>query len=180
MMSGSPFYRPGPARFPLAHLFSPPTSQQRAQRPSCRLSGDMPWAFAHGKGVFSTPVHRRARDHLRSVPATHLLRSAPGGTVKWKYKTERSSIRPLLYVISTRNPVIPSPLSPAMALCTTSRTGEIKTVAERLVWKFEPSRAPASVSTAGSRQNVAIGPDVPLCRNTNFNYYAIHPNGRLK
>ncbi len=61
------------------------------------------------------------------------------------------------------------------------RSGDFSSVEERLVWKFEAQPRPGVSFNRWFEGNVAIGPDGTLyAGNTNFNYYAIHPDGSLK
>jgi outer membrane protein assembly factor BamB len=61
------------------------------------------------------------------------------------------------------------------------RLDDVPLAEQRLIWKFEAEARPEVSFNRWFEGNVAIGPDGTLyAGNTNFNYYAIHPDGTLK
>jgi outer membrane protein assembly factor BamB len=143
--------------------------------------GDLPWAFQTGKGVFSTPVidglgviYVGSGDHY--FYALH-----PDGRVKWKYKTGEiidSAAALCHFDPQTGDTVV---FISGDSFMYHFRTSEIGTTEERLVWKFEAQARPGLSFNRWFEGNVALGPDGTIyAGNTNFNYYAIRPDGSLK
>lgn len=143
--------------------------------------GDKPWAFQTAKGVFSTPVidgqgiiYIGSGDHY-----FYALHS--DGTVKWKYKT--GEIIDSAAALGRLDPQTGETVTfiSGDGFMYHFRTGDVPTVDERLVWKFEAQPRPGVSFNRWFEGNVAIGPDgILYAGNTNFNYYAIHPDGSLK
>jgi outer membrane protein assembly factor BamB len=143
--------------------------------------GDRPWAFQTGKGIFSTPVidgcgtiYVGSGDH--TFYALH-----PDGTLKWKYKT--GEIIDSAAALGRLDPHTGDTVTfiSGDGFMYHFRTGDVPAGEERLVWKFEAQPRPGVSFNRWFEGNVAIGPDGTLyAGNTNFNYYAIHPDGSLK
>src|SRR6188472_1883703 len=49
--------------------------------------GDRPWAFATGKGVFSTPVVGPGETVYAGSADTRFYAIGPGGRLRWRFKT---------------------------------------------------------------------------------------------
>jgi outer membrane protein assembly factor BamB len=145
--------------------------------------GDRPWFFQTGKGLFSTPVVD-VRGVIYVGSADHFFYALePDGTLKWKFETGE--------IIDSAGALGVSAEAPGGAtltfisgdgcmyhLCT---EGDYARAADRLRWKFEAELRPGVSFNRWFEGNVAIGPDGTFyAGNTNFNYYAVRPDGALK
>jgi len=145
-------------------------------------SGDLPWSFETGKGVFSTPVidgqgvvYVGSGDH-------YFYAIQPDGSLKWKFKT--GEIIDSAAALGRFDPekgcatitfISGDGSMYHMGLDDTDQTGP------RLIWKFEAEERPGVSYNRWFEGNVAIGTDgTYYAGNTNFNYYAIRPDGSLK
>jgi len=144
-------------------------------------AGDKPWMFQTGKGIFSTPViDDKGTVYVGS--ADHFFYALnPDGTLKWRYET--GEIIDSAGALATYDP------SRGYATITfisgdgkmyRFRTDDVP-LEQRTVWTFEAELRPGISYNRWFEGNVAIGPDGTLyAGNTNFNYYAINPDGTLK
>lgn len=147
-----------------------------------QYKGDRPWAFQTGKGVFSTPVID-GQGAIYVGSGDHYFYSLhPDGSLKWKYKT--GEIIDSAAALGAYDPVIG---------CTTLTfisgdgfmyhfrlDGDLP-LESRLIWKFEAQPRPGVSFNRWFEGNVAIGPDGTFyAGNTNFNYYAVNPDGTLR
>lgn len=140
-------------------------------------TGDAPWRFDTGKGIFSTPVvdgdgviYVGSADH--NFYAIH-----PDGREKWRFPTGEiiDSAAALPRVGLTAGE--PSVLVP-------SGDGflyNLRTADGSELWRFDARVSPRASYNNWFEGNVAIGYDGTLyAGNTNFNYYAINPDGSLQ
>ncbi len=144
-------------------------------------TGDKPWMFQTGKGIFSTPViddngtvYVGSADHF-----FYALNS--DGTLKWKYQTGE--------IIDSAGAL--GAYDPSKGYATITfisgdgkmyrfRTDDVP-LEQRKVWTYEAQLRPGVSYNRWFEGNVAVGPDGTLyAGNTNFNYYAINPDGTLK
>jgi len=141
---------------------------------------DSVWSFQTGKGIFSTPV-LDVDGNVYVGSADHYFYSiSKRGNLNWKFKTgeiidsggglttdetgEVSVIVPsgdgYLYKLSTQNN---------------------KTDLERIIWKFDSRVSKRESYNNWFEGNIQFGFDGTIyAGNTNFNYYALHADGRLK
>ena len=144
-------------------------------------AGDRPWSFATGKGIFSTPVidgdgtvYVGSADH--SFYAINV-----DGTLRWRFETgeiiDSAAALPRRELTGGRPAVIvPSGDGHLYALRTDAASG-----GKRELWRFDAKTAPRASYNNWFEGNVAVGFDGTLyAGNTNFNYYALNPDGTLK
>ncbi len=141
-----------------------------------RYGGDRPWFFQTGKGIFSTPVVD-AQGLIYVGSADHNFYALnPTGTVQWQFKTGE---------------IIDSAAALGAGTVTFIsgdghmyhfRTGaERPEAASRQLWTFQAELRPGVSYNRWFEGNVALGPDGTFyAGNTNFNYYAVTPEGTLK
>jgi outer membrane protein assembly factor BamB len=153
--------------------------------------GDLPWAFQTGKGVFSTPVIDGQGTIYVGSGDHYFYALHPDGTVKWKYKT--GEIIDSAAALARFDPQTGDTVTfisgdgfmyhfrSRDTIASDGIADDVSSIEERLVWKFEAQARPGVSFNRWFEGNVAIGPDGTLyAGNTNFNYYAIHPDGSLK
>ncbi len=140
-------------------------------------AGDQPWSFRTGKGVFSTPViDGDGAVYVGSADHTFYAIN-PDGSQKWAVETgeiidSAGALPRSKGETSDRTVIFPS------------GDGYLYTVKAEdgaLVDKFDARVATRESYNNWFEGNVAIGFDATVyAGNTNFNYYAIDPNGDLK
>jgi outer membrane protein assembly factor BamB len=142
-------------------------------------AGDQPWSFPTGKGIFSTPVID-AQGVIYFGSADHFFYALnPDGSLRWKYET--GEIIDSAGALGRYHPQLGS--VPITFISGDGFMYHLRTedVPERLLWKFEADLRPGVSYNRWFEGNVAIGPDETLyAGNTNFNYYAVNPDGTLK
>lgn len=143
--------------------------------------GGTPWSFRTGKGIFSTPViDGDGAVYVGSADRSFYAISAVGREL-WRYTTGGviDSAAALLRPDSPGNPpsvVVASGDGHVYNL----RTGTGSRDA-REAWKLDARISPRASYNNWFEGNVAVGYDGTLyAGNTNFNYYAIEPNGELR
>ena len=145
--------------------------------------GGSPWYFKTARGIFSTPVID-ANGVIYFGSADHYFYALnPDGNLKWKYETGEiidsaaalfdaapgSHEAPLVFISGDGN------------MYGFNLDNTFKNPADRLMWKYMAQLRPGISFNRWFEGNVAVGPDGTLyAGNTNFNYYAINPNGQLK
>jgi len=137
-------------------------------------SGDLPWAFQTGKGIFSTPVID-ADGIIYFGSADHFFYALnPDGTLNWKYETGE--------IIDSAGALT----SGAITFISGDgrmyhfRTGAVP-IEQRPLWIYEAELRPGVSYNRWFEGNVAVGYDGTFyAGNTNFLYYAINPDGTLK
>jgi len=145
------------------------------------VEGEEPWMFQTGKGIFSTPVIDD-KGIIYGGSADHYFYAInPDGSLKWKYQT--GEIIDSAGALSAFDPV-----AGYSAITFISgdgkmyrfRTGDVP-LDQRKIWTFEAELRPGVSYNRWFEGNVAVGPDGTLyAGNTNFNYYAVNPDGTLK
>lgn len=144
---------------------------------AARYHGDQPWSFQTGKGIFSTPViDGQGTVYIGS--ADHIFYAIrPDGTEKWRCQTGEviDSAGALLAAgLSARPATVVFPSGDGLLRCVECDGGAP-------VWVFDAQVSPRASYNNWFEGNVAVGRDGTLyAGNTNFNYYAIHPDGTLK
>ena len=135
--------------------------------------GDQPWFFQTGKGIFSTPVID-AHGVIYFGSADHKFYALNAdGSEKWHFKTGE---------IIDSAAALPDDY-PGTVLVPSGDGFLYRIDAEngREVWRFDARQAPRASYNNWFEANVAIGVDGTIyAGNTNFNYYAISSDGRLK
>ncbi|HTX79717.1 MAG TPA: PQQ-binding-like beta-propeller repeat protein, partial [Longilinea sp.] len=150
-------------------------------QPATFVSGETPWMFQTGKGVFSTPII----DHNGNIyigSADHIFYSlSPSGRENWQFTSgeiiDSAAILPADYLENGKNTVI-FPGGDGFIYClnlNAAASGQ-----DRLLWKFDARVSPRASFNNWFEGNIAVGYDGTLyAGNTNFNYYAISPDGQL-
>ncbi len=143
-------------------------------------SGDRPWAFATGRGIFSTPVLAADGTVYVGSGDTYFYALGPDGRMRWRIKT--GGLIDAAGALSAFDPAFGSALltfgsaDQKLYHVTTPAHGP-----PRVVWTYRASVPPV----AGQRVdwwegNVAVGPGGALyAGNTGGTAYAIRPDGRL-
>jgi outer membrane protein assembly factor BamB len=142
--------------------------------------GDRPWSFPTGKGIFSTPVVD-ADGTIYVGSADHVFYAIrPDGSEKWRFAT--GEIIDSAAALPRGDPetgagrvIVPSGDGFLYALRTDGdRSG-------RAIWAFDARVAPRPSYNNWFEAHVAVGHDGALyAGNTNFNYYALDPDGGLR
>lgn len=137
--------------------------------------GDQPWAFKTGKGIFSTPVIDDQGTIYVGSADHNFYAIRPDGSQAWVYQTGG-----IIDSAAALEPGTVTFISGDGAMYQ-FRTGEAAgNAADRLIWRYQAKRQANSFNN-WFEGNVAVGPDGTLyAGNTNFNYYAINPDGSEK
>ena len=135
--------------------------------------GDQAWFFQTGKGIFSTPVID-AQGVIYFGSADHNFYALnPDGSEKWHFRTGE---------IIDSAAALPADIPGTVIV--PSGDGflyRLDTASGREVWRFDARQSPRASYNNWFEANVVIGPGGTIyAGNTNFNYYAISPDGRLK
>ncbi len=167
-----------PATFPWPTFRRDPRNTGCSPQPG-RYSGDQPWVFQTGKGIFSTPVIN-AQGVIYVGSADHFFYALnPDGSLRWKYETgeiidsaaaltAQDGAPPAVTFISGDGKMVRCLLDPARP-------------EPRKAWEFEAELRPGVSYNRWFEGNVAVGPDGTLyAGNTNFMYYAVSPDGALR
>jgi outer membrane protein assembly factor BamB len=150
---------------------------------TAEYQNDKPWVFQTGKGIFNTPVIDN-RGIIYVGSADHFFYAInPDGSLNWKFETGE-----IIDSAAAIGPFEPTKgyapitfISGDGSMYHFSTMDGIKNAADRLLWKYEAELRPGISFNRWFEGNVAVGPDGTLyAGNTNFNYYAIHPDGSLK
>jgi len=145
--------------------------------------GDQPWSFQTAKGIFNTPVID-ANGAIYIGSADHYLYALnPDGSLKWKYLTGGIiDSAGALGRFDLQKGYAPLTFISGDGYMYNFRTDDgIADPAQRLLWKYQAELRPGVSYNRWFEGNVAIGPDGTLyAGNTNFNYYAINPDGTSK
>lgn len=145
------------------------------------VEGEEPWMFQTGKGIFSTPVIDDKGTIYVGSADHYFYALNPDGTLKWKYET--GEIIDSAGALSAFNPT-----AGYSAITFISGDGNMYRfriddvpMEQRKIWTFEAELRPGVSYNRWFEGNVAVGPDGTLyAGNTNFNYYAVNPDGTLK
>lgn len=145
-----------------------------------QYQGDRPWSFPTGKGIFSTPVidgdgvvYFGSADH-------HFYAINPDGTLRWRFKTgELIDSAAALHRHDASGP--PSiTFGSGDGILYHLRTDDVSE-ADRVLWTFDAASVPGKGYNNWWEGNVQIGFDGTIfAGNTNWNYYALNPDGTLR
>lgn len=148
-----------------------------------QYTGDAPWSFQTGKGIFSTPVID-ADGVVYVGSADHVFYAlAPDGRELWRFRTreiiDSAAALPQIGLIADEPAlVLPGGDGYLYALRTDPAIDDAD---ERLIWQFDSRVAARDSFNNWFEGNVALGFDGTIyAGNTNFNYYAVNPDGSLK
>lgn len=144
-----------------------------------RSSREQPWAFETGKGIFSTPVID-ARGVVYVGSADHVFYAiGPDGRERWRTVTGE-----IIDSAGALGPDLPGDPPSVTMIAGDGIMRRLRTDAAnagQLVWSFDARSAPGAGFNDWFEGNVAIGFDGTIyAGNTNFNYYAISPDGKLR
>jgi outer membrane protein assembly factor BamB len=140
-----------------------------------------PWSYTTGKGIFSTAVvDEYDQIYIGSADSWFYAFSAEGRLV-WRYKTEEiiDSAAVLTDAGGVRQITIPSGDGRLHHLKLPEPGEE---TAPELIWRFDAKvyPHPAGKGYNWFEGNVVVGPDGKYyAGNTNWNFYAVHPDGAL-
>jgi outer membrane protein assembly factor BamB len=144
--------------------------------------GDQPWSFRTGKGVFSTPVIDEHGVIYVGSADHNFYALNPDGTEKFRFPT--GEIIDSAGALPRLDPALghPTVLIPSGdGHIYNIRTDDSVTGTDRLVWAFDARSAPGTGFNNWFEGNIGFNVDgTILAGNTNFNYYALNPNGTLK
>ncbi len=145
-------------------------------------AGDSSWSFQTGKGIFSTPVIDGAGT-IYIGSADHVFYALhPDGTEKWRFETgeiidSAGALPRVASLGSQSDEVDPTVIFP-------SGDGylyHLRAEDGGLLWAFDARISPRASYNNWWEGNIAIGYDgAYYAGNTNFNYYAINPDGSLR
>jgi outer membrane protein assembly factor BamB len=141
-----------------------------------RYHGDRPWSFQTGKGIFSTPVIDSQGTIYVGSADHNFYAVRPDGREKWRFQSGEviDSAGALLQTDPELGDTIVFPSGDGMLY--RLRTGD-----GTPVWTFDARVAPRASYNNWWEAGVALGYDGTLyAGNTNFNYYAVNPDGTLK
>ncbi len=144
--------------------------------------GDQPWAFKTGKGIFSTPVIDNQGAIYVGSADHYFYAINPNGSERWKYQT--GEIIDSAAALGRSDPATGQPtitfISGDGNMYHFRTDAGVAKVENRLLWNYHAQRQSNSFNN-WFEGNVAVGYDGALyAGNTNFNYYAINPDGSLK
>jgi len=145
------------------------------------FTGDEPWMFQTDKGIFSTPVIDDKGTVYVGSADHYFYALNPNGTLKWKYQTgEIIDSAGALSAFDTAKGYSAVTFISGDGKMYRFRIDDVP-MEQRQVWTFEAQLRPGVSYNRWFEGNVAIGPDGTLyAGNTNFNYYAVNPDGTLK
>jgi outer membrane protein assembly factor BamB len=139
-------------------------------------AGDSPWSFQTSKGIFSTPIID-GKGTIYVGSADHVFYALhPDGTEKWRFETGEiiDSAGALPRVDPQIGPTVIFPSGDGYLYHLRADDGA-------LLWAFDARIAPRASYNNWWEGNIAIGYDgTYYAGNTNFNYYAINPDGSLR
>lgn len=142
---------------------------------------EAPWSFPTGKGVFSTPVID-AEGTIYVGSADHVFYAiGPDGHERWRFETgeiiDSAAALPRREPDGRASVVVPSGDGHLYKLWTSTQSD----TPSRQAWTFDAREAPSRSFNDWFEGNVAIGPDGTFyAGNTNFSYYAVSPEGKLR
>ncbi|MBP8130637.1 MAG: PQQ-binding-like beta-propeller repeat protein [Candidatus Hydrogenedentes bacterium] len=145
-------------------------------------TGDRPWSFRTSKGIFSTPVIDGEGTVYFGSADRHFYALNPDGTLKWRFQTgELIDSAAALHRVTPGEPPSVTFASGDGFLYHLRTDDGVVNPAERVLWTFNAAETPGAGYNNWWEGNVQIGFDGAIyAGNTNWNYYAIYPDGRLK
>jgi outer membrane protein assembly factor BamB len=144
--------------------------------------GDQPWSFRTGKGVFSTPVIDEHGVIYVGSADHNFYALNPDGTEKFRFTTgeiidSAGALPRLDPAIGHPTILIPSGDGHIYHI----RTDDGVSGTDRVVWTFDARSAPGTGFNNWFEGNIGFNYDgAILAGSTNFNYYALNPDGTLK
>jgi outer membrane protein assembly factor BamB len=145
-------------------------------------TGDQPWSFRTGKGIFSTPVIDEHGVVYVGSADHNFYALNPDGTEKFRFIT--GEIIDSAGALPRFDPAIgyPTVLIPSGdGHIYHIRTDDGVSGTDRVVWTFAARSAPGAGFNNWFEGNIGFNYDgALLAGNTNFNYYALNPDGTLK
>jgi outer membrane protein assembly factor BamB len=147
---------------------------------AAHYSGGRPWAFATGRGIFSTPVLGGDGTVYVGSGDTYFYAVGPDGRLRWRIKT--GGLIDAAGALSAFDPALGS--APLTFGSADAKLYHVTTPAHgrpRLVWTYRASVPPVPGQRVDWWEgDVAVGPGgVLYAGNTGGTAYAIRPNGRL-
>ena len=134
---------------------------------------DHPWFFQTGKGIFSTPIIDEQNVIYVGSADHHFYAIDSAGQEKWRFRTGE--------VIDSAGAL---PADDPGTILFPSGDGFLYRLNREdgsLIWKFDARTSPRMSYNNWFEGNIVLGPDGTIyAGNTNFNYYAITPDGQLK
>jgi outer membrane protein assembly factor BamB len=135
--------------------------------------GDKPWFFQTGKGIFSTPIIDEQGIIYVGSADHNFYAINPDGSEKWCFRTGE--------MIDSAGAL---PADMPGTVLVPSGDGylyRLNSVDGSLIWKFDARISPRMSYNNWFEANITLGRDGTIyAGNTNFNYYAIKPDGQLK
>ncbi len=137
---------------------------------------DHPWMFQTGKGIFSTPVIDRDGAVFVGSADHSFYALAADGHLRWRFETgdiiDSAAALPDIVPGEPSRVLVPS--GDGTLYCLQRETGKV-------LWTFDPRVAPRASYNNWWEANIALGADGTIyAGNTNFNYYAISPEGTFR
>ena len=142
---------------------------------------DLPWHFSTAKGIFSTPVIDELGDIYFGSADHYFYALHPDGSLKWKFET--GEVIDSAAAIGAFDPQLGC--SPVTLISGDGQMIQLRSDRgadpDGPLWTYEAELRPEVSFNRWFEGNVAVGFDGTLyAGNTNFLYYAIHPDGHLK
>jgi outer membrane protein assembly factor BamB len=142
--------------------------------------GGRPWAYATGRGIFSTPVLGGDGTVYVGSGDTYFYALRPNGRLRWRIKT--GGLIDAAGALSAFDPALGS--APLTFGSADEKLYHVTTPAHgrpRVVWTYRASVPPVAAQRVDWWEgNVAVGPGgVLYAGNTGGTAYAIRPDGRL-
>jgi len=135
--------------------------------------GDKPWFFQSGKGIFSTPIVDQEGVIYFGSADHNFYAINPDGREKWRFRTGE--------IIDSAGAL---PADQPGTVLVPSGDGflyRLDTQDGREIWRFDAGQSPRASYNNWFEANISIGPNGTIyAGNTNFNYYAITPDGQLR
>ncbi|MGF1506597.1 MAG: PQQ-binding-like beta-propeller repeat protein [Anaerolineae bacterium] len=137
-------------------------------------SGDEPWFFQTGKGIFSTPVIDSEGNIYIGSADRIFYALAPDGSERWRFETGEIIDSAAALPRTDSAPTVIVPSGDGYIYHLNAEDGS-------LIWQFDARVAPRASYNDWWEGNIALGYDGTIyAGNTNFNYYAISPEGELE
>ena len=147
-----------------------------------RYNGDLPWSFETAKGIFSTPVIDGNGTVYVGSADRRFYAIGPDGVERWSFET--GELIDSAAVLGRFDPdkgyaTVAFLSGDGNVYCLRTDEG-ISNPHDRLLWTFQATVAPGPGYNNWWEGNVVMGFDGTLyAGNTNWNYYAINPEGTL-
>lgn len=145
--------------------------------------GDRPWSFKTGKGIFSTPVIDGEGNVYVGSADHNFYALAPDGSLRWQFTTgeiidSAAALDRIDPATGSGTVTVPSGDGKLYRLRTD--TG-IERPEDRVLWTFDVRSRPGTGFNNWLEGNVVLGFDGTIyAGSTNFNYYALNPDGTVQ